>query len=98
MTDFLLAFGQKYDIRNDSLTRSMQYFSDIEVQTFKHDNYCIILSRPDDWSMWGPFISDENKIRVYLAGRIALEEREWENASNIRGEGGTACKAIFEMY
>jgi hypothetical protein len=98
MTDFLLAFGQKYDIRYDSLTRFMQYFSDIEVQTFKHDNYCIILSRPDDWSMWGPFISEENKIRVYLAGRIALEEREWENASNIKGEGGTACKAIFEMY
>lgn len=98
MTDFLLAFGRKYDIRNDSLTSFMQYFSDIEVQTFKHDNYCIILSRPDDWSMWGPFISEENKIRVYLAGRIALEEREWENASNIGGDGGTACKAIFEMY
>jgi hypothetical protein len=98
MGDFLIAFGRKYDIQNDSVIRSMKYCDETEVRAYKHDHYCMMISRPDDWSTWGPFVSEENKIHVYLAGRVALEETEWEKASNIKGDGGIACKAIFEMY
>jgi len=96
MSDFLLSFGKLSN--TPKLSDYICYFDDIEVRIFEEKHFTLILSRPDDWSLWGPYISDDRKIHVFLAGRIALDESEWKQSLETAGNGGVACKAIFDMY
>jgi asparagine synthase (glutamine-hydrolysing) len=48
--------------------------------------------------MWAPYASPDGSVFVALAGKIALDEGEWQKAEKAPGAGGLACKAIFEKY
>ena len=98
MGDFLIDFREK-EYRNISKALNlMRYFDDIKVNVYEYEKFILVLSRSDDWSIWGPYKSPEKNIFVALSGRIALESPIWEEVRYHEGEGGLACKAIYKKY
>lgn len=98
MGDFFLNFANEPDNRQCSIAKAMRYYDDMVVREINCEKYAIVLSRMDDWNIWGPYGSIDGCVYVALAGRIALDSHEWEAAREIPGDGGLACKAIYKLY
>ena len=100
MSDFLIDFREKGRRSFSAAVHSLQYYEDIKVRVFDYEKFTLVLSRPDDWNIWGPFQTMDKKILVALCGRIAMDGSEWEAAKSYTGiiDGGLACKAIYEKY
>lgn len=56
----------------------------------------IVITVMDHPELWSPFKKDG--IITCSAGRIALEEKEWEDSKKETGIGGLACKYIYKKY
>jgi asparagine synthase (glutamine-hydrolysing) len=97
MSDFLLHFN-KTRLDKDKIVTSMKYFDDIDVRLYDYPNCSLFLSRPDDWGMWGPYETNDGNLLVALAGRVAFESADWDQAGKAAGPGGLACKAIYNKY
>src|SRR5882672_3683190 len=69
----------------------------MEVDCVARDAFTLFLSRVGRRELWGPYESPDG-IVVGLAGRLALDANEWESASSVVGEGGMACKAVYQAY
>ena len=98
MSDFFIDFREKTNRNLSKAVYLMKYFEKITVKVFDYERFTVLLSRADDWNIWGPYEATNKKVFVALCGRIALESEEWEKTSHIEGEGGLACKAIYSMY
>lgn len=100
MSDFILKLknNDKCNSTKISSANSMQYYDDIKVCEIKNEICNIIISRADDWAIWGPYESGDGSVSVSMAGRIALDGKDWESASELQGSGGLACKAIYRRY
>src|ERR1051325_4944592 len=98
MADFLLDFRAS-DQRRQSVARGaslLKFCEDTQVQTLEREAFFLAVSRADGFELWGPH--ESGKILVALAGRVAFDEPEWEQAKNLGGSGGLACKAILQRY
>lgn len=73
---------------------------DSRVKTFDRDRWALVLSGVDDQLLWGPseLATPDGTVFVALAGRIAMEDAEWESAARSELQGGTACKFILSKY
>lgn len=56
----------------------------------------LVLTYTEDPALWAPFRDADGTV-VAVAGRVALEEREWADGESIPGTGGLAAKAILRM-
>ena len=102
MSDFLLDFRDA-EIRRKTAAEagaSLRFCDDIQVQTLDFAPFTLVVTRADGFELWGPFQWQLGGGRglVALAGRIAMEEEQWESAKQVEGPGGLACKAIFMLY
>jgi asparagine synthase (glutamine-hydrolysing) len=102
MSDFLLDF-RSVDQRREAAHQAaslLKFCHDTRVETVENDSFTLVLTRVDELGLWGPYEyrSDQGNLLITLAGRIALDERQWDAARKITGPGGLACKAIFQMY
>jgi asparagine synthase (glutamine-hydrolysing) len=102
MGDFLLDF-RSVELRRPSAAQAatlLKFCGDTWVKTLERDAFSLVLTRVDEPELWAPFEhrSAAGDILVALAGRIALDEPQWDAAKKIAGEGGLACKAIFDLY
>lgn len=102
MGDFLLDF-RAGDVRRRSAAeaqRLLRFSDDAESLAIERDCFSLVLTRVDGFDLWGPheWHTKEGRILVALAGRVALEEEEWEQAQKAEGAGGLACKAVLEKY
>lgn len=95
MGDFLLDFRDQS--RRCTNVESLRFYPDMEVDSVARDAFSLFLSRVGRRELWGPFESPDG-IVVGLAGRLALDASEWESASRVAGEGGLACKAVYQAY
>lgn len=102
MGDFLLDFRDAADRRQTASRASslLKFTDDARVQTIERGSFLLVLTSVDDAGLWAPFESRsaDGAILVALAGRVALEEEEWDEASKVEGQGGLACKAISAKY
>ena len=98
MSDYLLDFREKGKRAVASASRFFRYYDDINVKTYEYDGFSMTLSRPDDWDIWGPYEVEEEGIFIAVCGRVALENKEWEEAKLVAGKGGLAGKAIYKIY
>jgi asparagine synthetase B (glutamine-hydrolysing) len=98
MSDFYLDFRPSQERDSDRAASFLRFFPDIQVVRIEETGFSLVLTRCDDLKIWGPYRSIDNKIFVALAGRIALESEDWENAKHLPGNGGLVCKAIYELY
>ena len=102
MGDFLLDF-RIGEVRGRSAIKAaslLKFCEETKVKILERETFALVLTRVDDFDLWGPCVgsSERGPVWVALAGRIALEEQDWDNARRIEGGGGLACKFIFELY
>jgi asparagine synthase (glutamine-hydrolysing) len=98
MSDFIIDFRKKEYANAPRAARLLKYYDDIHVTILDYKNFTLILGRPDDPRLWAPYKSIDGRVLVAIAGRIALDSKDWEAIKNYPGEGGLASKAIYQMY
>ena len=102
MGDFLLDFRDPETRRRSALQAAslLKFCDDTEARLVERDAWSLVLARADGFNLWGPCerSSPAGNIFVALAGRIALDEPEWEAAGKVEAAGGLACKAILRKY
>lgn len=98
MSDYFIDFRQPSDREKTEVEKLLKYFEETIIDRFHFDKFTLITSRVDDMALWGPYSSADKSAFVSLAGRIALDDDEWEKAREIDGDGGLACKYIYGIY
>lgn len=98
MSDLFIDFREKDKRRTSTAMEFFKFFEDIQTRTFEFMEYSLVLAREDEWSVWGPYESPDKEVFVALAGRVAFENEEWEDAEKNVGEGGLSCKKLYSMY
>ena len=98
MSDFIIDMRRSSFRCSNNAGSLINYFGDTKVEVIEEKLFTLYIGRVDSWDIWGPYKSSDGLVSVALAGRIALNEKEWENARKMPGEGGLACKAIYRLY
>lgn len=58
----------------------------------------VAVSRLDSAHLWAPADDPSDHLAVFLAGRIALSERQWRAAEALPYDGGLAGRHVLELY
>ena len=98
MGDFLLALGTADDRALGQSAEFLRFYPDMRVDRFAYPEFSLLVTSADDPKLWAPFVSPDNSLLVALCGRVALDQKQWESAGQIAGQGGLACKSIFQLY
>lgn len=102
MGDFLLDFRDPATRRQsaDRAASLLRWCDDTQVKTITQDVFSLVLTRVDGFDLWGPceYQAPPGNILVALAGRVALDEPEWNAAGKFNAPGGLACRAIMARY
>ena len=98
MGDFLLSLGAASDPALTKAAAFLRFYPDMQVARFDYAEFSLLLSSADNQDIWAPFVSPDKSILVALAGRVALDQKQWDTAAQIPGLGGLACKVISRLY
>ena len=98
MGDFLLSVGAAADYALRNAAGFLQFCPDMRVTRFNYPEFSLLLSSADDWAIWAPFVAPDDSMLVALSGRIALDQKQWDAATQIAGDGGLACRFISRLY
>jgi asparagine synthase (glutamine-hydrolysing) len=96
MGDFLLDFRPKEKRACEKAGAFLKFFPDMKVDIFDQPEFGLVVTSSDDQRLWGP--SQDGSLLVMLAGRISIEQREWEAAQKLNVPGGLACRFIADVY
>ncbi|HXG46190.1 MAG TPA: hypothetical protein VNO52_01075, partial [Methylomirabilota bacterium] len=70
----------------------------LRAEAFETPHCLAVVGRVDRADLWGPYRSPDGRLLVALGGRLAFEEKEWQEAEAMPGDGGLACKAVAFAY
>jgi asparagine synthase (glutamine-hydrolysing) len=98
MGDFLLLRRESSASQIEDASQRLRFFKDVQCEQLELGDFLLLVTSTDDPKLWGPYCSPDRRVEVALAGRIALEPEEWEQAGADAGPGGLACRAIAGSY
>src|ERR1035438_2041779 len=98
MGDFLLDFRPPAERRMAAASSFLKFFDDMHVTIVEKHEFSLLLTSSDEPRLWAPFQSADGNYLVALCGRVALDERDWDEALASAGDGGVVCKAIANRY
>jgi asparagine synthase (glutamine-hydrolysing) len=102
MSDFLLDFrdGQTRQKSAGRAVSLLKFCDDTRARVLERTSFTLVVTRVDEFDLWGPYedASPAQNLVIALAGRIALDQAQWDSARKIDGPGGLACKAISKLY
>lgn len=98
MGDFLLDCRPSSERTLGKIADFLKFYPDMRVDRFESPEFALLVSSSDKASIWGPYTAPGGTVLVGLCGRIALEEKQWDEAAKIEGPGGLACKFIYQAY
>jgi hypothetical protein len=98
MSDFFLDFRPATQRDPDRAASFLKFFPDFQVFRIDEAGFSLVLTRCDDEAIWSPYRSTDGRVLIAIAGQIAPENSEWEQAKHVPGSGGLACKIIYQKY
>lgn len=98
MSDFFIDFRPATERDPGRAASLLKFFPDFQVFRIDEAAFTLVLTRCDAEAIWSPYRSEDGRILIALAGRIAPENHEWEQARHVPGSGGLACKIIYQKY
>lgn len=98
MGDFLLDLRPPSERRMAEAADGLRFYEDMRVSLIEMPEFSLLLTSADDPRLWGHFQSADGNFLVALCGRVAFDEKDWTRAQRTPGEGGLACKGIFNLY
>lgn len=98
MGEFFLHIGKKPHFDIEAIGHALKHFQDFSVYALCEEEVSIVLTSCDNPHLWSPFRSSSDRVSVFMVGRIALTEREWQQAGEEKGEGGLAGRWVHRLY
>lgn len=98
MSEFFLHIGREPHFDIEFVGRALKHFQDFNIYSLEEEDVSIVLASCENQHLWAPFRSSSDRISVFMAGRIALSEREWQIAGEEKGEGGLAGRWVHRLY
>ena len=98
MGDFLLDLRKAEERRLNQAAAFLRFYPDMRVEVFEHPGFALSLTSADDPKLWGPYAPPDGSLLAALCGRIALDQKQWDEAAKVEGPGGLACKFIYKTY
>ena len=102
MSDFLLDFRNGPDryATAQKAADSFTWCPDSRTQIIDKGLFSLVLAGVDDQRLWGPCEVDsaDGTVFVALAGRIVLNDEDWESSTKSDNRGGVVCKALLAKY
>lgn len=93
MGDFLLDLRPK-EQRALGAGEFLKFFADMHVARFDFPDFGLLVTSADNPALWAPYATPDGSLLVALCGRIALEQRQWDEAARLPGVGGLAARFI----
>ncbi|HTL16554.1 MAG TPA: hypothetical protein VL793_04915, partial [Patescibacteria group bacterium] len=98
MGDFLLDFKRGDERAIVKASEFLRFYEDMRVERYGYPEFTLLLSCADNPQIWSPFSPADQSLLIALCGRIALDQKQWDEASKVEGQGGLACKFISRIY
>jgi asparagine synthetase B (glutamine-hydrolysing) len=98
MGDFLVDFRPPSRRQMRTSASFLRFFDDMHVTLIEDRKFSLVLTSQDEPRLWGPYRSEDDQVIVALCGRVALDQKEWDEAQRVEGVGGLACKFILKCY
>lgn len=98
MSDFLLDFRPPDRRTAFAAGEQLRFQEHVQISKMATPDFDLVVARPDDLAIWGTCQNRTEDRIVALAGRVALDEAEWELGRRARASGGLACRAIDAIY
>lgn len=98
MSEFFLHIGKKSYFDVNTVGNALKHFDDFTLYPLEGEVASIVLTSCESPHLWAPFRSSSNHVSVFMAGRIALTEKEWQIAGEQKGEGGLAGRWVHLLY
>jgi len=77
------------------ITQQLKFVDVSRAEVLAWEKLSGVITRVDDFKLWGPARDAQSGVCVALAGRVALDRRSWREAERLPFEGGLACRAIL---
>lgn len=102
MGDFILDLGDPLE-RRVTIERAEKFLSFCELihtRVIERTGFSLLLASVDGEELWSPCTLKRGgrEIFVALCGRVAIAEKDWDDAAKFEAEGGLACRAICKQY
>jgi asparagine synthase (glutamine-hydrolysing) len=95
--DFLLDFRPS---KHRALTRVAEAFlfaEDSKTSVVDRPGFGLVVTHTGDSALWEPFCVPDGSLTA-IAGRVVLDESEWNRSRRIPGKGGLAAQVIQSGY
>src|ERR1043165_1962141 len=96
MSDFFLSAGVEVD--RSLVERELRFTECTNVESGAVAGLTWVVSRVDDFGLWGPAWDQESQTRVLVGGRVALEEPDWSAAERLPYQGGLAGRHLLSKW
>jgi asparagine synthase (glutamine-hydrolysing) len=97
MGDFLLDLRPHSERRLATAADRMRFMDHLQVVTIDEPEFGLVLTFTFDAELWTPYRSPDGSL-VAVAGRVALDEKDWRAGESVPGLGALAAKAILAIY
>lgn len=97
MGDFVLDLRPQAQRESAKAAKLLAFTPRSRSSVLETATWSLVLTSTDRPDLWGPYTSPGGLI-VAIAGRIALDESQWQAAESMAGEGGLAAKAVGRIF
>jgi asparagine synthetase B (glutamine-hydrolysing) len=97
MGDFLLDFRPMGQRRAKLAADLMRFTESSQVTILDEPAFSVALTFTGSADLWAPYRSEDGSI-VAVAGRVSLDEVEWQRGESMPGTGGLASKAVYTGF
>jgi asparagine synthase (glutamine-hydrolysing) len=98
MGDFLLDLRPAARRKVKCIADKFRFLPHIRVVLFEKQDFDLAVALPEEPEVWQPFAHPDGSRLVALAGRVVVDQVEWDAASRNPHPGGIACKALDSIY
>ncbi|MDT7856822.1 asparagine synthase-related protein [Rubrivirga sp. S365] len=98
MSGFLFSLRPLPPAVRDRAAASLTFVDGDRPAPFEDGPLAALSVRSDSDALWGPAWDPATGVRVWLGGRLALDEPEWAAAERLPYEGGVACRAVLDEF
>lgn len=98
MSGFLFSLRPLTEAARRRAADALSYVEGERTATVEDGPLAGVAVRSDSDELWGAARDPETGVRVWLGGRLALDEPEWAAAERLPYEGGLACRRALDEF
>lgn len=97
MSDFLLDLRPPHLRALRRAADRLRFTDDVCTGVIDHAAFGIVIAETGNKCIWSPYTAADGSI-VVVAGRIVLDDHEWDAPLDDRGSGGRAARSVYAGF